>query len=80
MGSDLGMSTVPSVTTGRLSSKKVPFLKFPVAFPASISGGKASTMSWDDQVSAEQGRNLVSFHFLLFYFIFLFHFYFSLFS
>jgi len=78
MGSDLGMPTIPSVATGRLSSKKVPFLKFPVAFPASISEGKASTMSWDDQVSAEEGRNLVSFHFLLF--ILLFHFYFSLFS
>ena len=75
MGSDLGIPTVPSVTIDRLSSKKVPFLKFPIAFPASISEGKASTMSWDDQVSAEKGKNLVSFHFIL-----LFHFYFSLFS
>ena len=40
MGSDLGMPTVPSVTIDRLSSKKVPFLKFPIAFPTSISGGK----------------------------------------
>jgi len=68
MGSDLGMPTVPSIATGRLFSKKVPFLKFPVAFSASISEGKASTMSWDDQVSAEEGRNLVSFPFILFYF------------
>jgi len=37
----------------------LPFLKLPTAFLALIPEGKASTMSWDDQVSAEEGRDLV---------------------
>ena len=45
MGSDPKMPTALRVTTGRLSSKKVLSLKLPVAFPASISKGKASIMS-----------------------------------
>ena len=59
MGSDSRMPTVPRVTTGKLSFKKLPFLKLPATFPALIPEGKVSTMSWDDQVSAEEGRDLV---------------------
>ena len=47
------------MTTGKLSSKRLPSLKLPAAFPALISEGKAFTMSWDNQVSAEEGRDLV---------------------
>ena len=54
MGSDPKIPTAPRVTTGKLSSKRLPSLKLPTAFPE----GKASTMSWDDQVFAE-GRDLV---------------------
>ena len=60
MGSDPRTPTAPRVTTGKLSFKRLPSLKLPAAFPAPIPEGKASTMSWDDQVSAEEGRNLVS--------------------
>ena len=59
MGSDPKMSTTPRVTTGKLSFKRLPSLKLPAAFPALIPEGKASNMSWDDQVFAEEGRNLV---------------------
>jgi len=48
MGSDHKMPTAPRVTIGRLTSKKVASLKLPAAFSASIPGGKAFTMSWDD--------------------------------
>ena len=55
MGSDPKTPTAPRVTTGKLSFKKLPPLKLPAAFPE----GKASTMSWDDQVAAEEGNNMV---------------------
>ena len=38
------------------TSKKLPPLKLPAAFPEE----KASTISWDDQVAAEKGNNMVS--------------------
>ena len=47
---------VPRVITGKLSFKKLPPLKLPAAFPE----GKASTMSWDNQVAAKEGNNMVS--------------------
>ena len=56
VGSDPKMPTAPRVITGKLSFKKLPPLKLPVAFPE----GKASTMSWDNQVAAEKGNNMVS--------------------
>ena len=59
MGSDPRTPTAPRVTTGKLSSKRLPSLKLPAVFPTLIPEGKASTMSWDDQVSAEKGRDLV---------------------
>ena len=59
MGSDHRMPTAPRVTTGKLSFKRLLSLKLPAAFPAPSPEGKAPTMSWDDQVSAEEGRNLV---------------------
>ena len=51
MGSDLKTPTVRRVITGKLSSKKLPPLKLPATFPEE----KVSTMSWDDQVVAEDG-------------------------
>ena len=59
MGSDSMMSTAPRVTTGKLSFKRLPSLKLPTALPALIPEGKAPTMSWDDQISAEESRDLV---------------------
>ena len=59
MGSDPRTPTAPRVTTDNLSSKRLPSLKLSAAFSALIPEGKASIMSWDDQVSAEEGRNLV---------------------
>ena len=59
MGSDPKMPTIPRVTTGKFSSKRLPSLKLPAAFPTLIPEGKAFTMSWDDQVSAEESRDLV---------------------
>ena len=59
VGSDPKTLTIPRVTTGKLSSKRLPSLKLPTTFLALIPEGKASTMSWDDQVSAEEGRDLV---------------------
>ena len=56
MGSDPRMLTIPRVITGKLSFKKLPPLKLPAAFPE----GKASTMSWDNQVATEEGSNMVS--------------------
>ena len=56
VGSDSKTPTAPRVTTGKLSFKKLPPLKLPAAFPEE----KASTMSWDDQVAAEEGNNMVS--------------------
>ena len=40
-------------------SKRLSSLKLSAAFSTLIPEGKASTMSWDDQVSAEEGKNLV---------------------
>ena len=59
VGSDPKTPTVSRVTTGKLSFKRLPSLKILAAFPAPIPEGKAFTMSWDDQVSAEEGRDLV---------------------
>ena len=64
MSSDLRMPTAPRMTTGKLSSKRLPSLKLPATFPALIPEEKASIMSWNDQVSAEksraeEGKNLV---------------------
>ena len=59
MDSDPRTPTAPRVTTGKLSFKRLPSLKLPAAFPTLIPKEKASTMSWDDQISAEEGRNLV---------------------
>ena len=56
VGSDPKMPTAPRVITGKLSFKKLPPLKLPAAFPE----GKASTMSWDNKVAAEEGNNMVS--------------------
>ena len=56
MGSDPKMPTIPRVITGKLSFKKLPPFKLPAAFPK----GKASTTSWDDQVAAEEGNNMIS--------------------
>ena len=56
VGSDSKTPTVPRVITGKLSFKKLPSLKLPTAFPE----GKAPTMSWDNQVAAEEGSSLVS--------------------
>ena len=55
MGSDPKTPTAPRVITGKLSFKKLPSLKLPAALPE----GKASNMSWDDQVAAKEGRDLV---------------------
>ena len=60
MSLDPKISTAPSVTTGRLSSKRVPSLKLPATFPASILEVTASTMSCNDQVFAEKSKDLVS--------------------
>jgi len=38
----------------------VPSLKLPGAFPTLILEEKAYIMSWNNQVSAEEGRSLVS--------------------
>ena len=56
MSSDPKMSTIPRIITDKLSFKNLPPLKLPAAFPE----GKASTMSWDNQVAAEEGNNRVS--------------------
>ena len=56
VGSDLKTPTAPRVITDKLFFKKLPPLKLPAAFPE----GKASTMSWDDQVATEEGNNMVS--------------------
>jgi len=48
MGSDPKTPTASKVTTGRLSSKTVLFLKLPAAFHASILKEKAFNLSWDD--------------------------------
>ena len=56
LGSDSKTPTVPRVITGKLSSKKL----LPLKLSAAFSEGKASTMSWDDQVAAEEGNNMVS--------------------
>jgi len=38
----------------------LPSLKLPAAFLTPIPEEKASTISWDDQVSAEEDRDLVA--------------------
>ena len=60
MGSNPRTPTVPRVTTSKLSFKRLPSLKLPAAFLTPIPEGKASTISWDDQVSAEEDRDLVA--------------------
>ena len=55
VGSDPKTPTASRVIISKLSFKKLPPLKLPAAFPE----GKASTMSWDDQVTAEEGNNMV---------------------
>ena len=60
VGSDTKIPTALRMTTGKLSFKRLSFLKLPAAFPALIPKGKTSTMSWDDQMSAKEGRDLVS--------------------
>ena len=59
MGSDPKMLTVLSVTTGKLFFKRLPSLKLLAAFSTLIPKEKVSTMSWDDQIFAEEGRDLV---------------------
>ena len=56
MGSDLKIPTAPRIITGKLSFKKLSSLKLSAAFPE----GKVSTMSWNNQVAAEEGSSLVS--------------------
>ena len=56
MDSDPKTPTTPRLITSKLSFKKLPPLKLPAAFPE----GKAYTMSWDNQVAAEEGSNLGS--------------------
>ena len=56
MSSDSKTSTASRVITGKLTSKRLPSLKLSAAFPE----GKASTMSWNDQIAAEEGSNMVS--------------------
>ena len=60
MGSESKIPTILRVTTSRFFSKKVPFLKLPAAFPVLVLRGTASTMSYNDQISAEESRDLVS--------------------
>ena len=55
-------STASKVTTGRLSSKKVSFLKLFANFSTLISKGKVSTINLDDQVSAKKSRNCAQKH------------------
>ena len=59
VGSDLRIPTISRVTTNKLSFKRLPSLQLLAAFPSLFPEGKASTLSWDDQVSAEEGRDLV---------------------
>ena len=56
MGSNPKTPTAPRIIIGKLSFKKLSPLKLPAAFPE----GKASTMSWDNQVAAKEGNNIVS--------------------
>ena len=59
MGSDPKMLTTLRMTTDKLSFKRLSSLKLPTAFPAPIPKEKASTMSLNDQVFAEEGKDLV---------------------
>ena len=56
MGSDPKIPTALRVIISKLSSKRLPPLKLPATFP----NGNASTISWDDQVAAEESSNMVS--------------------
>jgi len=55
LSSDPKTPTTLRVVTDKLS-KRVPLLKLPIAF----SEEKTSTMSWNDQVAAKKGSNIVS--------------------
>ena len=57
MSSNPKMPTTSGITIDRLFSKKISFIKLPVAFSASIPEEKAYTMSWNDQIFAEESRN-----------------------
>ena len=59
VGSNPKMLTTPRVITSKLSSKRLSFLKLPTAFPTLIPKEKVFTMSWNDQVSAEEDRDLI---------------------
>jgi len=59
VGFDPKTPTTLRVTTGKFSSKRLPSLKLSAAFPTLIPEGKVFTMSWDNQMSAEEGRDLV---------------------
>lgn len=54
------MSNILRMTIDKLFFKKVPFLKLSAAFPTSILGETASTMSWNNQMFVEESRDLVS--------------------
>ena len=56
VSSDPKTHTALRVVTGKLSSKRLPPLKLPAAFPE----GKAFTISWNNQVAAEESSSLVS--------------------
>ena len=60
MISDPKIATAPRMTTSRLSPKNMSLLKLLAAFPISIPEDNTSTMSQDDQVSAEKSKDLVS--------------------
>ena len=59
MGLDSKILTTPRITIGKLFSKKVPSLKLLTTFSASVLKEIASTISWDDQMSAKESRDLV---------------------
>jgi len=56
MGLESKMPTITRVTTDRLFSKKVFFLKLPVTFHASVLEETASTLHWGNWMSAKKSR------------------------
>ena len=60
MSLDPKILITPRKITGRLSSKKVLSLKLFAAFSTSIFKETASIMSWSNQVSTEESRDLIS--------------------
>ena len=60
MGLASKRSTIPRVTTEKLSSQKVSSLELSISFLASISRRKTFIMSQDNQVFGKEGRDLVS--------------------